>query len=230
MLAIKPAKFMLILIRINHIRISLQISSIVLPGNITSNLTSRKKMKKLSLIILLLILTSCGSTSQMRNAQKMDAPRPDLSSYHTIIINDFSDGVSKDQKDAKIIEGGKRFADMIATEIKSKNAFNKVERNIESTDDALLIDGKITQYEEGNPAMRAMIGLGAGSSHFDAEVFFKDNKTKKILSDIKVDQMSWALGGIMAATQDVKSHMMAASTKIASELVAAKGNSNIAKQ
>jgi hypothetical protein len=100
--------------------------------------------------------------------------------------------------------------------------FDKVYRNSHSTGDAILIEGGITQHDEGNPVMRTLIGFGAGSSHFDAKVNFLDNRTKTVLGDIAVDQMSWALGGMMAGTQDVKSHMELSASKIAEELKKAK--------
>ena len=190
-------------------------------------------MKKIALLTLILILSGCGSTSQMRNAQKSDnnqgsnnskniVNRPDLSKYTYIIVNDFGDGVSKSHDDSNIISEGKRFADIISSSIKSKNLFDKIERNTNSPESALLIDGNITQYEEGNVALRTLIGLGAGSSHFDAKVNIKDNITKELLAEIDVDQMSWALGGIMAGSQDVKSHMNLSAKKIADEVAIAK--------
>ena len=190
-------------------------------------------MKKIALLTLILILSGCGSTSQMRNAQKSDnnqgsnnskniVNRPDLSKYTYVIVNDFGDGVSKSHDDSNIISEGKRFADIISSSIKSKNLFDKIERNTNSPESALLIDGNITQYEEGNVALRTLIGLGAGSSHFDAKVNIKDNITKELLAEIDVDQMSWALGGIMAGSQDVKSHMNLSAKKIADEVAIAK--------
>ena len=64
--------------------------------------------------------------------------------------------------------------------------------------------------------------LLSGSSHFDAKVCFKDNETKNILGTIDVDKQSWALGGALAGTQDVKSHMESAAEKIVSEITKAK--------
>ena len=178
-------------------------------------------MKKFICFALITLLSACGTTSSLRNA-KSPATRTDLSSYNYVIVNDFKDGVSKSQDDPAIISEGKKFADIIAKDIKAKNEFAKVERNINSTDNAILIDGKITQHSEGNTAARMLLGFGAGSSHFDAAVYIKDNKTKNTLGNIDVDKTSWALGGAIAASQDVNSHMNDASAKIANELVLAK--------
>lgn len=178
-------------------------------------------MKTLASLVLTLILSACGSTSSIRSAQK-SSDLPNFRDYHYIIVNDFKDGVSKSSDDPHILAEGKRFADIIASLIKSKNLFAKVARNVESTDTALLIDGKITKYSEGNAVMRTMIGFGAGSSYFDAIVNISDNTTKQHLGSIDVNKMSWALGGVIAGSQDTKSHMNSAAAKIADECATAK--------
>ena len=173
------------------------------------------------LFVLALMLSACGSTSKLHKTQNPSI-NYDLSSYNCVVVNDFADGVSKSNSDEKIINAGKKFADTIASEIESKKVFNNVERNANSTNSCLLIDGKVTKCDEGNAAARMLFGFGAGSSHFDADVYIRDNKTNQILGEIKVGQMSWALGGAIAASQDVFSHIKTASSKIARELVLAK--------
>lgn len=115
----------------------------------------------------------------------------DLSSYDYIIINDFKDGTSKSSDNPRVISEGKRFFDMIASSIKSKKLFDKVQRNVDSTDRAILIDGKITKYSEGNAVMRTLIGFGVSISHFNAKINIKDNETKKLLGSIDANKMSW---------------------------------------
>ncbi|WP_341758410.1 DUF4410 domain-containing protein [Candidatus Tisiphia endosymbiont of Ditula angustiorana] len=144
-------------------------------------------MKNIIFLILTIMLSSCGSTSSIRNAQPSES-RVDFSSYDYIIINDFEDGTSKSSDDPHVISEGKRFADMIASSIKSKKLFDKVQRNVDSTDRAILIDGKITKYSEGNAVMRTLIGFGAGSSRFDAKINIKDNETKKLLGILLVNE------------------------------------------
>ncbi|WP_341747440.1 MULTISPECIES: DUF4410 domain-containing protein [unclassified Candidatus Tisiphia] len=178
-------------------------------------------MKNIIFLILTIILSSCGSTSSIRNAQPSES-RVDISNYDYIIINDFKDGTSKSSNNPHVISEGKRFADMIASSIKSKKLFDKVQRNVDSTDRAILIDGKITKYSEGNAVMRTLIGFGVGSSHFNAKINIKDNETKKLLGSIDANKMSWALGGVIAGSQDVKSHMNSVASNIACECEIAK--------
>jgi hypothetical protein len=179
-------------------------------------------MKTITILILPLVLSACGSTSKLRSAHESNNHLPDFSQYHRVIVNDFTDGSSKSCDDPNVISEGKRFADIIASSIKAKNLFNQVERNVESKDNALLIDGKITKYHEGNPVMRTLVGFGVGSSKFEAKVNIRDNETKQHLGSIDVNKMSWALGGVIAGTQDVKSHMNSAASKIADECAVAK--------
>lgn len=166
--------------------------------------------------MITLALTACGSTSNLSYTPENNNNQ--LASYNKVIVNNFTDGVSTSHDDPVILSDGQRFADMIASKIKAEKLFSVVERNTHSTENALLIEGEVTKHAEGNSALRLIIGCGAGSSYFDANVHFKNNQTKKVLGNIDVSKMSWALGGGIAALQDVKSHMEAASDRIVEEL------------
>ena len=61
-----------------------------------------------------------------------------------------------------------------------------------------------------------------GYSNFDAEVYIKDLQTGEQIGTVNVDKNSWALGGAVALTQDVRSHMVSAAKKIAADLQKAK--------
>jgi hypothetical protein len=184
-----------------------------------------QKLFSCTFLLFALLLSACSSTSKVRDAQRLH-DRPDLSSYNDVIVDDFKDGVSKTKNNPDILKEGKIFADIIAHSIKAQNyytkVFNKIERNVEPESQALLIDGEITQYAKGNAAARLLLGWGAGSSHFDAKVYIRDAKTQQVLFTIKIDKMSWVLGGVIAASQDVKAHMDGAGAKIAKALIAAK--------
>lgn len=173
-------------------------------------------MKAIYCLFLSLILVSCGSTTGLRGQDKVSKSM-DFNKYHVVIINDFTDGTTASGNDPYIISEGKKFADMVASAIKAQKHFDRVERNITSEEDALLIEGKIIKYDEGSAVMRALVGLGTGRSSFDAQVNAKDNKTKDLLASMKVNEMSWALGGAIGVSQDVKSHMTSAAKKICNE-------------
>lgn len=178
-------------------------------------------MNKFILFSVALILSACGSTSNIKNTKNNNSPN--FKNYDTVIVNDFTDGVSKAGNDPYILAEGKRFADMIASFIRSKGAFKTIERNVmDSEQKAILIDGKVTKYNEGSGVMRVLVGFGAGRSHFDAKVSIRDNQTRENLGLIDVNKSSWLLGGPIAGTQDIKSHMNSAADKIATECSVAK--------
>lgn len=174
-------------------------------------------------LIWTITLSSCGSTSSLRGT-KESAQLPGFSIYNYVIVNYFKDSRSKSSDDPHIISEGKKCADIVASSIKSTKLFDKVERNTDFTDTAIVIEGKITQYSEGNAVTRTLIGFGAGRSYFDAEINIKDNETKQLLGSMDVNKRSCALGGAIAGTQDVNSHMNSAASKIADECAIAKNN------
>jgi len=146
--------------------------------------------------------------------------------YATASVLDFTDATEpKADNDEELAEYraqmtgyGKRFADLIATELRRENLYAVIERD-KTDGEALVISGEITRCTEGNPTMRMLIGLGAGSSYFDANVRFTANESGELLGQMKVDKNSWALGGGMASGQTVDTYMRAAAKKIASEII-----------
>lgn len=182
-----------------------------------------------------LLAQGCGTTSGLRAVD--DSIDLDLSTYDRIVVLDFQDQTDKtrlksDQREMyeeKIGIAMRTFADLLASEIRGTNAYAEVSRET-SAEPALLVTGAITRYQEGKAAMRFLIGMGAGSSYFDADVLFTDNLSQKQLAEVQVDKNSWALGGGLAAGQTVENFMKGAAKKIAKELAAAKMNANDASR
>lgn len=184
-------------------------------------------MKTLPLILFSIIsialISGCGTVSDMESTD--GAPLFDSTKYSKVAVLDFSNSAPTksakkekiDEHNAKVDSAGRTFADKIAIEIRKKNLFAEVVRT-QTEDQSLIIYGAITRYEEGSAAARFLIGLGAGSSYFDADVSFKDNITDNELAVLKVDKNSWVLGGGLAATQTVEAYMNEAARKIANEL------------
>lgn len=181
-------------------------------------------MKKLLIVFAFFFLAACGSTSNIQDKEGSNA-KIDLSTYDKVVILDFSDATKKNNMPAF---AGKNFADRIAASVKEKGLFRTVSRE-PIADKSIVVSGAITKYEEGNGALRLLIGFGAGSSYFDADVHVTDSSNQQELGKISVDKQSWVLGGIAASTQTVDGFMDGAAKKIASELADAKnyhGNSN----
>jgi hypothetical protein len=173
-------------------------------------------------LLMCLSLIGCGTTSSIYDPRK-SSNNINLASYDHVIVNDFYDRVPKVKNQQKIRNVGKEFAYLITTKLRSHHAFKSVKMNKKNSQKkTLLVEGKITQYDEGNTTLRNLIGLGIGSAHFDAKVYIKDNNTKRILGNIDVDKYSFPLGGIIGGLQDVHYHMNSASSAIAEEIVQAK--------
>ena len=174
-------------------------------------------MKQFFILCLVLSLAACGSTSEIKS---VDGGRSDLnlSSYESAVVLDFTDGTKKSNAPAF---AGKNFADRIAANINEQGIFKKVSRE-PLAEKSVVISGAITKYTEGSAGLRLLIGLGAGSSYFSADVNISDSENKAVLGKIIVDKNSWALGGMMASAQTPDTFMTEAAKKIAKEVAAAK--------
>ena len=125
------------------------------------------------------LLTACGTTSGLKTTvpqkeesnQQAESKRPLLSGYDRVVVNDIEDNDESALKNA-----GKRFSDRIALELKKTGEFKTVSRQ-PLDGHAVVIDGEITHYDDGNQVARLMIGFGAGSSNLDAIITTTDNET-----------------------------------------------------
>jgi len=73
---------------------------------------------------------------------------------------------------------------------------------------------EITRFVEGNAALRFLVGMGAGSSYFDAT----DGASGSSIATLSADKNSWGLGGSLAAGQTVYTFMDEAAKKTAKEV------------
>jgi hypothetical protein len=179
-------------------------------------------------------LVGCGTTSNLKPAQ---ADRKlDLSSYNKVVVNDFRDKATEREKPAK--QDAKRpemqrvcrdFADRLADEIEKKGCFHTVSRSGPEDESTLLIGGNVLRYEAGSAAARFWVGMGAGSSYFDALVEFRQGSTGALLGTITVDKNSWALGGGLAAGQTPEGFMHEAAVKVANEVQKARSSRMVGK-
>lgn len=193
-------------------------------------------MKNILLLLLISItITACGTTSGLQdtasnseqtsnnsenNSEKATQKTFNFSQYNSVVIEQFSD---KTEKGNIPSAAKKNFANLIESYVRDTGAFEKVTQNPEEvTGNTLVITGDITRYAKGNTALKALVGLGAGSTYFDATVRVEDLTTQKQLGEIIVDRNSWALGGVIAATQTVEQFMNEAADKVGKELAKAK--------
>ena len=168
------------------------------------------------------LFSGCGTTSNMKPAAGADLRS--LQKYSQVCVLDFGNKTSgKSGAGPEYVPTqGRRFADLIALELEKKAAFGKVAHVAAPQLGSLVIKGDITRCVEGSAAMRYLVGLGAGSSYFDATVQFADADTGQQLEEINVDKNSWVLGGGIASTQTVEAFMEGAAKKIAEQAAKAK--------
>jgi hypothetical protein len=167
-------------------------------------------------LLTIAALTSCGSVTALQTRD--GTPVEGLTaSYKRVIVKDFTHTVKDDDGTTPI--AALRFADKIADTIRLSKPGADVARNGKAIPGTLAISGEVTRYMEGNAALRLLIGMGAGSSYFDANVYLSDASIGKEIGMIKVDKNSWALGGGLAATQTVESYMTAGAKTTADEVI-----------
>lgn len=188
----------------------------------------------IAVLVLTSALVACGTTSDIKPIPKPEAVASpaqkaaaaiDLSGYDKVIVLDFVDATDKGNlKPDKVraysdtmASATHAFADLIAQKVRDTGAFQEVVRG-PSPGKALSISGRITRLSEGNAALRLLIGMGAGSSYFDATTDLSDADSGTRLGELTTDKNSWVLGGAIAATQTVQSFMQGAAEKIAEQL------------
>lgn len=160
----------------------------------------------------LLSLAGCGSTSGLKNGQGQVITS--TRKFSKVTVQTFKLSLKEPEQNSKAAPT--YFADRIASEIKKTGRFTVVGRDSKPDANTLVIDGVITKYEEGNSMLRLFIGMGAGSSFFEADVYFRDS-SGAVIGKIKADKNSWALGGGVAAAQNPTMFMNGAADKIAEE-------------
>lgn len=169
-------------------------------------------MKSLFLLLpVAALLASCGSVSEVTPTPGITASK----SFTKVLVRDFKYEGAADQKRGPV--SSQTFPNLISNEIKKKGAFSPVLRSGKPDRNTLVIEGEVTRFVEGNAALRGLVGLGAGSSYFDANVRFVDGGTQSVLGTMKADKNSWGLGGGLAASQTVESFMNGAAEKVGSE-------------
>ena len=155
-------------------------------------------------------LVSCGTVSELDVKNVRGSKK-----YAKVLVRDFAYKGSAEEVTGPA--SSTIFQNYISDAVKKEGMFGSVARSGKPGADTLVIDGDVTRYAAGNAALRAMVGLGAGSAYFDADVNFRDGATNQIIGSIKVDNNSWVLGGGLAAGQTPETFMRGAAKKVAKE-------------
>jgi Domain of unknown function (DUF4410) len=158
-----------------------------------------------------LLFASCGSISDVKPTESFSSKK-----FAKVVVRDFK---YTEEEGEDGIHSTTDFPDKICKGITSKKAFTSVMRNSKPSSGTLVIEGEVTKYVEGNPMLRAMVGMGAGSSYFDANVRFVDGGTGKVIGNLTAGKNSWVLGGGLAAGQTAKGFMLGAAEKVSVESI-----------
>ena len=184
---------------------------------------------------LALGLAACGTTSSLQ--APTDDAKIDLTPYSKLLVEDFKDEATARAKPEaqpllkpKLDSAVKMFPDQIASVVKAGGGFDSVTRSGVADAQTLVLRGAILQFDEGNAALRWIVGFAAGNANFDARLELVDGATNRTLGTWVVDKNSWALGGGIAATQRPEDFMQEAAKKIGTELSDKRKAGTIRKQ
>jgi Domain of unknown function (DUF4410) len=168
-------------------------------------------------------LSSCGTTSSLE--APAERASIDLSRYSKLLVEDFGDQATAKMKpearpllEPKVAAATKLFPDQIASVVRAGGGFDEVLRNGTPDAQTLVLRGAITQYDPGNATLQLLVGFGAGTANLDSTLDLIDGGTGVVLGTWKVDKNSWALGGVLAASQKPEDFMQEAAKKIGTEL------------
>jgi hypothetical protein len=164
----------------------------------------------LSLPAAALLFCSCGTVSELAATSG-----PVAASYSKVVVKDFNYKGASDEPSGPA--SATTFPEYISTELRKNGSFASVSRTNKPAAGTLVISGDVTRFVSGNAALRLIVGMGAGSSYFDADVHFTDGSTGKQIGSMKVDKNSWVLGGGLAAGQTPDSIMQGAARNVAKE-------------
>jgi hypothetical protein len=157
-------------------------------------------------------LASCCSVSKVESPSAVGLSGK---TFQRVLVKDFTHTVADDDGTTPI--AARRFADKIADAIREEKPGAMVARSGAAGAGTLVISGEVTRYMEGNAALRFLVGMGAGSAYFDANVKLSDGANGQQLGMIRVDKNSWGLGGGIAASQTVDHFMKLGANKTADE-------------
>ncbi|MEY2855558.1 MAG: hypothetical protein RL030_2690, partial [Pseudomonadota bacterium] len=169
----------------------------------------------------------CGTTSSLASNPKTTG-NIDLTPYSRLLVTDFADEATDKAapEDKPIVKtrveaAGRSFPDLIASTVTAGGAFmyvSRAEAPPEPDASTLVMRGALTRWDDGDVALRLLVGFGAGNARLDARIQLLDGGTGAVLGTWIVDKNSWALGGLVAAAQTPETFMPGAAKSIGDEL------------
>jgi len=135
--------------------------------------------------------------------------------YDTIIIKDFSvDGAEysrvDDEEKSKIIAMTPMLLSNIALtlegELKSKKLFKTIIKNGEPKGKAVILEGKISEFNAGSRALKFFVGFGSGKAYLKFKGKLVDAQTGKELATFEDRETGYRGAVSMESYQDLFPH------------------------
>ena len=166
------------------------------------------------LCVIVAALTGCASLKVV----KVD-PRITSQQYSTLVVADFENSVGaalpsrvqQDMSEAVVVHLNECYP----------GAFEKIVRSGSGYAEELVIRGSITEYQEGNRALRFLLA-GLGSARVAADVSFHDGRSGEELMVAKGDWV-FEYGGLMGAVVGIDDVVRSAGARIADLIADKKG-------
>lgn len=185
-------------------------------------------MKKLLLTLIVIIAGLFAAAGGVLAAEAQALPRPEALSeetifltqklsatYDTIVIKDFStEGAEYSRVDeeerAKIDTMTPMLLSNISLtlegELKAKKLFKKIIRNGQASGKAVILEGKISEFNAGSRAMKFWIGFGAGKAYLKFKGRLLDAQTGKVLAEFEDRETGYRGAMSMESYQDLFPH------------------------
>jgi len=155
-----------------------------------------------ALAALLFLLVGCNSTTEFNPYVAWDR-------YETVQIADFEGpGLS-----------GYQFAERVARAIAQTGRFQSISRTEEVEGNAVLIRGKVTEYESGHAGLRLKYGPNVGRAKFSALVRIEDLETGDYIGTIELDQGVEMVGPRRRFTPELDELAERAAREVAEEIL-----------
>lgn len=128
-------------------------------------------------VALLLCFAGCQATRGWN-------PFVELEDYQTIVVEDFEDGG---------IGIGSVMADQLASELIRRGDFERVLRE-RTGERAIVVSGQITDYDEGNVALRVKFGKGVGQARLSMDVMLTVAPTGDFVGEMQIRKTTQTFG------------------------------------
>jgi hypothetical protein len=138
-----------------------------------------------------------------------------LSAYDTLIVRDFAtDGAEYsrvDDEERARIDAMKpmlisNISESLEMELKLKKLFKKIVRNGEPKENAVILEGAITEFNAGSRALKFFVGFGAGKAYLRVKGRLVDASTGKELATFEDRETGYRGAVGMESYEDLFPH------------------------